>query len=331
MSEPLLQIRNLSIRYPTDRGVVAAVSGLDLDLAEGELLGIVGESGSGKSQLLLSILGLSGAGAQLSGSIRYRGQELLGAGNATLNRVRGAHIGMVFQDPMTMLNPYLTIGAQLTEGLRRHRGVTARAARARAVQLLGEVQIAEPERRLRQHPHQLSGGMRQRVLIAMALICEPELLLADEPTTALDVTVQAQILVLLRELQARIGTAIMLVTHDLGVVAQMAQRIAVMYGGRIVEQAPATPLFAGCRHPYTEALQRSIPQLDAPLPARLPSIAGSPPDPAQLPPGCAFTPRCLYAQAICSQQTPALLEIGADHRRACHHPGALGRLAGSEP
>jgi len=173
--------------------------------------------------------------------------------------------------------------------------------------------------------------MRQRALIAMALICEPELLLADEPTTALDVTVQAQILVLLRELQARLGTAIMLVTHDLGVVAQMAQRIAVMYGGRIVEQAPTVTLFADCRHPYTEALQRSILRLDAPLPERLPGIAGSPPNPAQLPPGCAFAPRCLYAQTLCGEQIPALIETGTGHQRACHHAGALGRLAGSTP
>jgi oligopeptide transport system ATP-binding protein len=232
-----LQIRALSVSYATDHGRIEAVRALDVDAAAGEFLGIVGESGSGKTQLLLSILGLSAARAELRGSIRYRGRELLNLDTAAFNQVRGNRISMVFQDPMTALNPYLRVGRQITEVLQVHRGASARAAAQRAIEMLQSVHIPDAASRMRQYPHELSGGMRQRVMIAMALVAEPEILLADEPSTALDVTVQAQILSLFQELRARTGTAIVLVTHDLGVIAEVADRVAVMYAGRIVEQA----------------------------------------------------------------------------------------------
>ncbi|MGH8231615.1 MAG: ABC transporter ATP-binding protein [Steroidobacteraceae bacterium] len=324
-----LTIRGLSVSYPSDRGPIDAVRDVDLEVRAGEFLGIVGESGSGKTQLLLSILGLTGARAQVRGSIHLHDQQLLGLDTAALNRVRGDRISMVFQDPMTALNPYLRIGRQITEVLCVHRGASQRAARQRAVQMLEAVHIPDAERRLRQYPHELSGGMRQRVMIAIALITEPEVVLADEPSTALDVTVQAQILSLFQELRARTGAAIVLVTHDLGVIAEAADRVAVMYAGRIVEQAPVHELFAHPRHPYTEGLQQSIPRIDAPRPAQLPSIGGAPPDPARLPAGCAFAPRCLYRLPLCEIETPALLEAGADHLKACHYQGALGRLRGA--
>jgi oligopeptide transport system ATP-binding protein len=323
-----LRIRGLSVSYRSERGRIEAVRNVDLDLAAGEFLGIVGESGSGKTQLLLSILGLSAPRAELRGSIRYREQELLGLGSAALNQVRGDRISMVFQDPMTALNPYLRVGRQITEVLRVHRGASARAAEQRAIEMLESVHIPEAERRMRQYPHELSGGMRQRVMIAMALIAEPEVLLADEPSTALDVTVQAQILSLFQELRARTGTAIVLVTHDLGVIAEVADRVAVMYAGRIMEQAPVHELFAHPRHPYTEALQQSIPRIDTARPARLASIGGAPPNPAALPAGCAFAPRCIYRMPLCETAAPPLLEISPDHSKACHYDGALGKLRG---
>jgi oligopeptide/dipeptide ABC transporter ATP-binding protein len=323
---PLLRIRGLSLHYPSDHGAVRALRSVDLDLAAGEFLGIVGESGSGKTQLLLSILALNAPHAQLSGSIRYRDQELLHLPAAEMNRFRGSAISMVFQDPMTALNPYLRIGQQITEVLRVHRGSSQQEAERRAIEMLDSVHIPEAARRMRQYPHELSGGMRQRVMIAIALIAEPDILLADEPSTALDVTVQAQILTLFRELRERTGTAIILVTHDLGVIADVADRVAVMYAGRIVEQAAVFELFAHPRHPYSEALQQSIPRLDAAPPERLPSIGGAPPNAAALPPGCAFAPRCLYRMPICEAQTPALLEAAPGHWKACHYEGALGRL-----
>jgi oligopeptide/dipeptide ABC transporter ATP-binding protein len=326
-ADTLLQTRALSVAYPAAHGTVAAVQSVDLDVRAGEFLGIVGESGSGKTQLLLAMLGLNAAQARLSGSIRYRGQELLGLRPAEFNAIRGARIGMIFQDPMTALNPYLTVGRQITEMLQVHRRLDARAAGRRALEMLEAVHIPEAQRRLRQFPHELSGGMRQRVMIAMALVTEPDVILADEPTTALDVTVQAQILSVLRELRERTHAAIVLVTHDLGVIAEVADRVAVMYAGSVVEEAGVRELFAHPRHPYTEALHRAIPRLDGPLPARLPSIGGSPPDPSALPVGCPFAPRCPYRMAICTQATPALLPVAPGHRKACHYTGALGRLA----
>jgi oligopeptide/dipeptide ABC transporter ATP-binding protein len=326
MTAALLAIRDLRVSFGTDMGALHAVDGVNLELAPGEFVGVVGESGSGKTQLLLAMLGLNGPAARTSGSIRYRGQELVGAGEPILRRLRGARIAMVFQDPMTALNPYLTIGTQLTEGLRHHQGASRAAARRRALELLDAVHITEPERRFAQHPHELSGGMRQRIVIAMALICEPDILLADEPTTALDVTVQAQILALLRELRSRTQAAIVLVTHDLGVIAEVADRMLVMYAGRVVEQAGVRRLFAATRHPYTEGLRRSIVPLTGPLPERLPAIGGNPPDSAALPRGCAFAPRCAYAFEPCPTAPPPLVPVVPEHLCACYYGGPLGRI-----
>jgi ABC-type dipeptide/oligopeptide/nickel transport system ATPase component len=284
----LLTIRGLSLQLGTGQRRAPVLRGLDIDIRAGDSLGLVGESGSGKSQLLLAALGLSPAGATLGGSIRWRGQELLGAPEQQLRAIRGAQIGMVFQDPASALNPYLSIGAQLLEALQAHRQLPRAAARARALELLEQVRIAEPTRCLRHYPHQLSGGMLQRVMIAMALMCEPQLLLCDEPTTALDNHVQAQILELLRELRTRSGIALLIVSHDLSVVAELTDRVAVMYAGRIVELALTAELLARPRHPYAIALQRSVISMSAPLDAPIPAIAGNPPLRHQLPPGCSM-------------------------------------------
>jgi oligopeptide/dipeptide ABC transporter ATP-binding protein len=325
MSTPLLQISQLGVSFGSGATLARAVNAVDFTVSAGESVGIVGESGSGKTQLLLAMLGLSPDTATLSGSVRYRGEELVGASSAMLNRIRGARIGMVFQDPMSALNPFRNIGSQLIEGLRQHRRISSAAARQRALELLELVQITDPAERLRQYPHQLSGGMRQRVLIAMALISEPEVLLCDEPTTALDVTVQAQIIALLRELRARAGVALVLVTHDLGVVAQLAERVVVMYAGRIIEQAPLASVLQAPRHPYSDGLRRSSLSLTAPLSLPLAGIDGNPPDLRALPPGCAFAPRCGYVFERCRQSAPLLLPPNASHSRACFHDGPLQR------
>jgi len=260
--EPVLQIRGLTVRHDTPGGSVVAVAGVDLDIAGGECLGIVGESGSGKTQLLLSILGLLPPQAHVGGSILYRGTELLGLPVRELNRIRGARIAMIFQDPMTALNPYLRVLDQLCEVAQLHHGLTRQAAEQRALGMIEAVHIGEPARRARQYPHELSGGMRQRIMVAMALMAEPEIILADEPTTALDVTVQAQVLALLQEIRERTGAALVLVTHDLGVVAQLADRIGVMRAGNLVELASCDALFATPRHPYTQALLRALPSME---------------------------------------------------------------------
>ena len=324
----LLQLRGLSVRYGSAAREVRAVDWLDLDLAEHECLGVVGESGSGKTQLLLALLGLCSPAARLAGSIRYLGEELLGAPTARLQALRGRRIAMVFQEPMSALNPYLTIGTQLTEGARHHLQLGRRAARSRAAQLLATVQIDAPAERLRQHPHELSGGMRQRVMIAMALMCDPEILLLDEPTTALDVTVQAQVLELLHAVRARTGAAILFVTHDLGALASMAERVAVMYAGRLVEQASAPALYASPRHPYTAGLLRSLPRLDLPVPARLPSIPGQPPNLAELGAGCAFAPRCPLVHERCASR-PELRTVPEARSVACHFDGVAAQVAGA--
>jgi len=304
----LLDVNNLCVRFETHHGTVRAVEGVSFSLDEGETLGLVGESGSGKSVTNLGIMGLvpSPPGVVEAGHILLDGRDLVQMSEAQLRRVRGNEVAMIFQDPMTSLNPLLTVERQLTEVLELHRNMTRAEARRAAARGLDEVGIPDPERRLDQYPHELSGGMRQRVMIAMGLLCEPKLLLADEPTTALDVTIQAQILELMKDLQERRGTAIILVTHDLGVVAGMADRVHVMYAGRLVETGPIGPLFKDPRHPYTRGLLQSVPRLTGDPDAALDSIPGQPPDLADLPPGCAFAPRCSFATPACELDRPRL-------------------------
>ncbi len=319
---PLLRVTDLMTHFRTDRGLVRAVDGVSLDLEQGRTLGIVGESGSGKTILSRSIMGLlPTANVVRSGHVLFEGRDLVGLDQKELRRVWGVDMSMVFQDPMTSLNPVLRIGKQVTEGLRRRQGMGKHDADARAVELLRSVGIPEPERRLREYPQALSGGMRQRVMAAMALACGPKLLLADEPTTALDVTIQAQILDLLQDQQRERFMAMILVTHDLGVVAGRTDEIAVMYAGKIVEQAPTAELFDNVKMPYTEALIRSIPLVANPSHTRLRVIGGRPPDLLHPPRGCRFAPRCPYAQPRCVEEEPPLT-ASADgrHRYACWYP-----------
>jgi len=320
VSAALLEVEKLSVALMTERGPLHAVAGLNLTLAPSRSLGIVGESGSGKTMLARAILRLLPRNATVGGSVRFDGRDLLGMPLDALRRLRGRELAVVFQDPMTSLNPVLTVGSQIAEALSEHMGLGAHAAALRAVELLAEVGIPEPGRRARQYPHQLSGGMRQRVAIAIALSCEPRLLIADEPTTALDVTVQAQILDLIGREQQRRQMALILITHDLGVVAGRTDEVAVMYAGRIVEHAPTCDLFKQMRSPYAEALLQAIPKLDAPPHTRLRAIGGAPPDPTRLPPGCAFSPRCRYAQERCRREAPPLLGEAGGHQFACWLP-----------
>jgi oligopeptide/dipeptide ABC transporter ATP-binding protein len=314
----LLQVRNLRTTFLTSAGVVRAVDGVSWDVQEGETVALVGESGCGKSVSALSIMRLVAepAGRIEGGEILYKGRDLLKLSEPEMQRVRGREIAMVFQEPMTSLNPVLTIGRQLTEGLEIHLGMNGPAAHARAVDLLGMVGIPDPARRLAQYPHHFSGGMRQRMMIAMALACNPSLILADEPTTALDVTIQAQILELMRDLARRLKVAMLIITHNLGVVARYADRVNVMYAGRIIEQAAAGEVYANPRHPYTLGLLRSVPRLDEPRRARLDPIQGQPPDLTRLPPGCAFAPRCAYKVERCAD-VPALEDVTPGHSSAC--------------
>ena len=315
---PLLEVRGLATHFTTDRGVVAAVNGMDLEVVANETVAVVGESGCGKSVTALSILGLVDApGRVVAGSIRYRGEDLLGKPPEQMQRIRGNEIAMIFQEPMSSLNPVHAIGEQVIEALRIHRGLRKRQALARTLEMLRLVGIPSPEQRVFDYPHQFSGGMRQRVMIAMALSCDPALLIADEPTTALDVTIQAQILELIRDLSPRFGTAVVIITHDLGVVAEMAQRVVVMYAGQVAEQATTAELFAAPRHPYTRALLQSIPHLEAPRGARLTPITGAVPDPLRLPAGCAFAPRCEFAVDRCRDRPPPLLPAGAGRLARC--------------
>ncbi len=323
----LLDIRALTLCIGRDAASTTILRSIDLAMSSGDSLGLVGESGSGKSQLLLAILGLSPTNATITGSIRYRDQEIVGASRQQMMTVRGTAIGMVFQDPASALNPYLTIGTQLTEGLLAHRRLSTNAARARAGELLELVHITDPVACLKRYPHQLSGGMQQRVMIAMALMCEPQLLLCDEPTTALDMTVQAQIVELLRELRARTGVALLVVSHDLSVVAALTTRVAVLYAGKIVELAPTTELLTAPQHPYSIGLQRSALTFSTALNAPIPAIAGNPPLLSQLPAGCSFAPRCSYAYAQCEQSAPPLEATSDSHWCACHHRGALPTIA----
>ena len=319
--QKLLQVKDLSVKFQTNDGAVYAVNHLDFELGRGETLGIVGESGSGKSQTVLAMMGLLAKNGQASGQVLYQGRDLLTLPPAQFNAIRGNRMAMIFQDPMTSLNPYLTVERQMTEVLELHKGMGRRQAIGRAIELLDAVKIPDAARRIGMYPHEFSGGMRQRVMIAMALLCEPELLIADEPTTALDVTVQAQILALLRELQRDFGTAIVLITHDLGVVAGICDRVMVMYGGRVMEYAASDDIFYWPSHPYTIGLLGALPRLDLDN-ATLVSIPGNPPNMNALPPGCPFSPRCLHASARCRSELPALMRAGhnADVRRACHYP-----------
>ncbi len=321
----LLEIEDLVVDFATPAGVLRAVNGVSYDVSGGEIVAVVGESGSGKSVTALSILRLlPEPPARISGGrILLDGVDLLTLDPESIRQVRGGRVGMVFQEPMTSLNPVLSIGRQLTEAMRAHLGLTPAAARDRAMELLDLVGIAEPERRLKQYPHHLSGGMRQRVMIAMALACEPELIVADEPTTALDVTIQAQILELMQGLCRRMGVALVIITHNLGIVARHADRVNVMYAGRIVERGPAEEIYRRPSHPYTVGLLNSVPRLDRPRGAPLDPIPGSPPDPLALPGGCAFRPRCGFATAVCSEQVPSLRDAADGHQSACFEIAAL--------
>ena len=321
MTEPLLEVKDLSVRFKTDDGDVHAVDGMSLALSPGEVLGLVGESGCGKSVTALSILGLLPATATVTGSVRFEGDELLGASRSRLRKIRGRKISFVFQEPMTSLNPVLRIGRQLEEVLREHMDLSRRAARERVVELLELVRIPDPRSRVDEYPHQLSGGMRQRVMIAMALACDPKILIADEPTTALDVTIQAGILDLLRELRERLGTAIILITHNLGVVADLADRVVVMYAGRKAEEAPVGELFAHPQHPYTIGLLGAVPRPGAARNGRLQEIPGRVPSLAELPRHCAFAERCPRADEQSWSEVPAIRQVRPDHVVACFHPG----------
>jgi oligopeptide/dipeptide ABC transporter ATP-binding protein len=314
----LLSLEQVRVVFETEQGPVQAVRGVSLDLRGGECLAVVGESGSGKSQLFLACLGLLAANGRALGSARMQGQELIGAGEGSLAAVRGALVGMVSQDPMNALTPHMRVGQQLTEFVLDRGSMNRREARARALELLCSVGIADPERRYDQYPHELSGGQRQRVAIAMALMPGPALLVADEPTTALDVTVQAQVLGVLQQLRGQ-GLSIVLITHDLGVVAGLADRIAVMYAGAVVELASTTELFSSPRHPYTSALVESVPRLDTRPGDSLPYIEGQPPRPQDLLSGCRFAPRCTYARDRCRESEPTL-DWSGDRAVACHAP-----------
>ena len=316
----ILDVRDLKTVFHTRSGEVHAVNSVSFDLKPGELLGVVGESGSGKSVTMMSLIGLlpSPPAEVRNGEVLFDGQDLLHASDAQLRAIRGARIGMVFQDPMTSLNPVFNVGFQIMEPLRKHMGMDKKAARARAIELLELVGIPDADRRLSDFPHQFSGGMRQRVMIAIALACDPQVLIADEPTTALDVTIQAQILELVKELRQKLGMAIIWITHDLGVIAGIADRVMVMYGGQVVEQAPVKELFGNPHHPYTRALLQTIPSLTGERDEKLRVIEGQPPILAGPPVSCPFRERCTHAFERCAQENPARRMVGHDHDVACH-------------
>ena len=326
----LLEVNNLTTHFFTQDGVVKAVDGITYDLEEGEVLGVVGESGCGKSVHALSIMRLvpSPPGRTVDGSITFEGEDLLEMDDAEMRNIRGNRIAMVFQEPMTSLNPVLTIGRQLTETLELHQGMSKQQATDRAAELLETVGIPDAGRRLVDYPHQFSGGMRQRVMIAMALSCNPKLIIADEPTTALDVTIQAQILELMQDLARDFGTAMIIITHNLGVVARYADNVNVMYAGKIIETGSAREIYHNPRHPYTLALLNSVPRLDSNERVRLDAIEGLPPDLVNLPAGCSFAPRCKYAFEQCIDETPTLVESAPDHTSACWRHQELQQIAG---
>ncbi|MCK1361497.1 ABC transporter ATP-binding protein [Bradyrhizobium sp. 199] len=319
---PLLEIKGLKTHFSTDDGILQAVDGVDISINRGETLCVVGESGCGKTVTAMSILKLIAMppGRIAAGQIIFEGRDLVPLTSNQLDEIRAKEIGFIFQEPMTSLNPVLTIGEQIAETLRRHEAVTKKQALERTVEMLKLVQIPNAEGRLHNYPHQFSGGMRQRVMIAMALACKPKLIIADEPTTALDVTIQAQILDLLQDMKERFGMAVMLITHAMGVVAETAQRVVVMYAGKVVEEAPVDELFGNPRHPYTQGLIRSIPRidLDSQHKTRLEAIGGSVPILINPPVGCRFAPRCKFAMDICTEKEPLLREVSPGHRMACH-------------
>jgi len=327
---PLLAIRDLTVQFRVDTGWVTAIEGVSIDIGEGDCVGVVGESGSGKSVTALSILRLHDRAATRipTGSITFRGQDLLRSSGRALRRIRGSEIAMIFQDPMSSLNPVLTISDQIAETLAQHQNMSGTAARQRAVELLDLVRIPDARRRAGDYPHQLSGGMRQRVMVAMAIACRPRLLIADEPTTALDVTIQAQILELLRELRRELGMSVMLISHDLGVIAEFADSVIVMYAGRVVEQAPVTELFRRPVHPYTIGLMAAVPKLDGDA-TRLSAIPGRVPGPQEDIRGCRFAPRCGFVLDRCLQATPPIELAGALHSVRCPPQVlALGNING---
>ena len=325
---PFLDVRDLKVHFKTDDGVVKSVDGLSFHLERGKTLGIVGESGSGKSVTSMSIMGLHGKSAQISGSIRLDGEELVGASEEKVRRLRGKKMAMIFQDPLSSMHPFYTVGNQIIEAYRIHNDVSKKAARVHAIEMLDRVGIPEPSQRVDAYPHQFSGGMRQRAMIAMSLSCDPDLLIADEPTTALDVTVQAQILDLMRDLQKEFNSAVVIITHDLGVVAELADDILVMYAGRSVEYGSASQLFNEPEHPYAWGLLGSMPRFDKPPTERLLPIKGVPPSLINVPAGCPFNPRCDFQERVgspCLHDRPELLDNGTGHRVACHIPSAERR------
>jgi oligopeptide transport system ATP-binding protein len=325
----LLDVEGLRTVFSGSRGLVTAVNGVSFHVDAGETVGMVGESGCGKSVTALSLMRLvpDPPGKIVDGSIRFKGQEVLVMDHRQLRHLRGKEIAMIFQDPLTSLNPMLRIERQMTESIMLHMGVGRRAARDRAIEMLRRVGIPAADKRIRDYPHQFSGGMRQRVVIAIALSCNPSLILADEPTTALDVTIQAQILELLRALSQEFNTAVLLITHDLGVVAGTCERILVMYAGSIVEEAPRREIFYNPRHPYTIGLLKSVPRLDRPRTDRLPQIEGVPPDLSRVPRGCPFHPRCAFATDYCKEVTPLLRLVGEGHAVACHYDVSREQVA----
>ena len=314
----LLEINNLNTRFKTMDGEVAAVNDISFSMETGETLGIVGESGSGKTQLVLSIMGLLATNGRADGSARFKGQELIDLPVKELNKIRGNRMAMIFQDPMTCLNGYLTIARQMTEVLILHKGMGMADARKRSIEMLDAVHIPDAKSRIDRYPHEFSGGMRQRVMIAMSLLCEPDLLIADEPTTALDVTVQAQIIDVMNELKSDMNMGIILITHDLGVIAGISDNVAVMYAGRICEYAPVDDIFQDPQHPYTRGLLQSVTRLDSDSSCALHAIAGNPPNMTQLPAGCAFQERCEFQRKICLTQHPVLHRISEKRQKACH-------------
>src|SRR6056297_1641043 len=312
----LLEVKDLTVSFNTPEGVVHAVNGLSFDLEPGQTLGIVGESGSGKTQTAMAMMGLLSENGSAAGSVKFRGQELLGLSTQELSRIRGSKISMIFQDPVSSLNPYMSIGDQLIEVLTHHRNLRRREAKTRAVEMLRLVRLNDAEQRMRQYPHELSGGMCQRIMIAMGLLCQPDLLIADEPTTALDVTVQSQINTLMGELSEKSSTAIMLITHDLGVIAGLCDKVLVMYAGEVMETADVEPLFADPTHPYTQGLLNSVPRLDIEHSGILNAIPGNPPDLVNLPEGCPFRARCPHAFDKCIEH-PDLFDAGENRLKRC--------------